>query len=254
MFGFGAWAAGFMLHEGRPLWFALTAGVVAGGAVGVAIDRVALWPARLRGAGPLGHNGGLVASAAVLWLVTAVAGPTSAGVVEKVRAAVRLSAPHWSALSSPQLAAATACTIALLAGFFILRASRLGVAMRASASNPAAARAVGIDVEWVYAQATFVAAACGALAGIAFYAVAGSAAWPAAATQVPLAALAAVVVGGIGSPLGVVIAAFGVAAVQFGAGQAWPWLQPAAVPLVLILLACALLPNGLMRKLALRVR
>lgn len=249
----GAWAAAYLLQAGHPMWLAFLVALAAGGAAGVVIDRVALWPARVRGAGSLGANGPIVASFAALALFSAIfAGRASDVWATLHRGAGRLWPSHaFPHTDEPQWVAAALCALATLLGFALLRATRLGAALRAVANNQSAARAAGIDVEWIFVQAAFVAAAFGALAGIAYFAVGGSAA-AASASQIQLSVLVAVVLGGLGSVLGSIVAAYAVAAVQIGVLLLYPGVNGDATAFATLIVALAFFPRGLFPSRALR--
>jgi branched-chain amino acid transport system permease protein len=92
----------------------------------------------------------------------------------------------------------------LLAGFFVLfRYSRVGVAMRATASDQEAALAQGISVKRVFGLSWAIAAAIGALAGVLL--VSGGRGLGPELSFVALAAFPAIILGGLDSAGGAVI-------------------------------------------------
>lgn len=94
--------------------------------------------------------------------------------------------------------------LAAMATFFAFdRWAPLGVAMRAAAADAEAAAAVGIGPRRVVGLAWAMAAAIGALAGISL--ATGSAGVNLQISEVAFAALPAVVLGGLGSPIGAVV-------------------------------------------------
>lgn len=95
-------------------------------------------------------------------------------------------------------------TAAVVAAFFLFfRYSRLGVAMRATASDPEAAVAHGISARRVFAAAWAISAALAALAGIAL--AAGPGGLNPSIGAIALAAFPAMIVGGLDSPGGAVL-------------------------------------------------
>jgi branched-chain amino acid transport system permease protein len=96
--------------------------------------------------------------------------------------------------------------VALAAFFVIIKKTRMGVAMRATASDQEVALALGIPVGRVFASAWFIAGAMAALAGILLGMAPGSVEVNLAFTA--LAAFPALIVGGLDSALGSVIAGF----------------------------------------------
>jgi branched-chain amino acid transport system permease protein len=153
-------------------------------------------------------------------------------------------------LSANALGAIAAGVLALVAFYTLVKRTRLGVAMRATASDQEAALAQGIPVGRVFAASWFVAGALAALAG-AFLAM-----FPRTADVnmgfIALRAFPAVLVGGLESALGAVVASFllGLSEVlaqayinpalgQFGRGfhEVFPYL--------LMILFLAVRPHGL---------
>lgn len=94
-----------------------------------------------------------------------------------------------------------ALSVAALAAFFF--GTRIGLAMRATASDPEAAIAQGIDPRLVHATAWFVAGLLACLAGVMLGG--GSRLVSPELSQVALRAIPAVILGGLASPLGAVV-------------------------------------------------
>ena len=100
----------------------------------------------------------------------------------------------------------TLVTLIVLATFFlILRYSRLGIAMRATASDQETSMALGIPIAKVFAMTWFIAGSFAALGGI-FIAIREPSIDAATTSFVAFRAFPAVIVGGLESPLGAVIA------------------------------------------------
>jgi branched-chain amino acid transport system permease protein len=96
-------------------------------------------------------------------------------------------------------------TIALVVLLFVLfQYTKLGLALRASALNPAASRLVGIRVGWMLALGWGLAAAIGAVAGL-FTAAAAPPLDPNMMRPILIYAFAAAVLGGLESPIGAII-------------------------------------------------
>jgi len=102
------------------------------------------------------------------------------------------------------LAALGAGVVALATFFLLFRTTRLGVAMRATASDQETALALGIPVGRVFAATWFVAGVCAALGGV-FLGMFPRSVDPNLGF-VALRAFPAVIVGGLDSPTGTVIA------------------------------------------------
>jgi branched-chain amino acid transport system permease protein len=96
-------------------------------------------------------------------------------------------------------------TLALVVLLFVLfQYTKLGLALRASALNPAASRLVGIRVGWMLALGWGLAAAIGAVAGL-FTAAAAPPLDPNMMRPILIYAFAAAVLGGLESPIGAII-------------------------------------------------
>lgn len=242
----GVFSASKLLASGQPLWVAVLGGIVGGGIAGAIVDRIALWPSRLRSYGPLGVNQPIIASAA-LWTAFAALAARAPNVPMPIRAA-----------HNPDAVAAAVCAVAialLLVSWLVMRQTLFGIGVRAVALNPAAARAAGVDVEWITAQSSFFASSLGAAAGIAFSLTSYQGANPTAALMVQAGALAAVMLGGLGSLPGAVLAAFVVAAAQHALVATFPYAgYPSGLvaDAAIVIVALALLPRGLMPAGALR--
>jgi branched-chain amino acid transport system permease protein len=140
----------------------------------------------------------------------------------------------------------------VLAAFFVLfKYSRVGIAMRAAASDREAAYAQGISPNLVMGVAWAIAGILGALAGIAMgTAVAGGV--TVSIDQAAFAALAPVIFGGLTSPAGAVIGGLVVGLAQLYAagyapdsfGDGFSTVMPYIVLFVVLLIR----PHGLLGK------
>lgn len=95
--------------------------------------------------------------------------------------------------------------LAMMAGLTVLlRATRLGKAIRAVAQDPRAASLLGIDVDRVVATSFFIASALGGAAGV-LSALAFNVLTPEMGRAIELKGLAVIIVGGMGSLPGAVL-------------------------------------------------
>ena len=108
-------------------------------------------------------------------------------------------------LAYNDLAPIGAAIFSLFAFYLILRFSRLGIAMRATASDQEASLALGIPVGRVFTATWFIAGAIAALGGI-FVGISDDMGVSPALGFISFAAFPAVIVGGLESPLGAVLA------------------------------------------------
>src|SRR5207249_3640816 len=99
-------------------------------------------------------------------------------------------------------------SVLLMVGLtYLIRRTRLGLAMRAVAENPRAARLLGVDVERVIAESFFISSALGGAAGVLF-GLAFNSISPDMGRSIELKGLAVIILGGMGSIPGAVIGGF----------------------------------------------
>jgi branched-chain amino acid transport system permease protein len=187
--------------------------MVGSGLLGVVLDRVAFAPLRRRGAS---HLAPLISSIAVAIVFQAAALGLFGGLVYRFPAGTAPSADvgfggvHADVLQIIIFGVA----IALMLGLnVLLKSTRLGKSIRAVAENQKAARLLGIDVERVimltFAISSALGGAAGVLVGLSLNAIA-----PDMGQAVELKGLAVIIVGGMGSIPGAVIAGFLLAATE----------------------------------------
>jgi branched-chain amino acid transport system permease protein len=101
-----------------------------------------------------------------------------------------------------------AVSLALMALLtWLVQATPLGKAMRAVAENPRAAALLGVNIEMVIMQTFFIASALGGAAGI-LYGLSLNSIEPTMGNQVELKGLSIIILGGMGSIPGAVVAGF----------------------------------------------
>lgn len=202
LLAFGAMLMTTLAATGMPWAIALVLTLVGGGLLGAVIERVALRPLLGRPVFVtiiLTIFVGLLLRAAIviLW------GPDPRGMPTPWERTGTVSLLGASVLWN-SLGALAAGGIALAVFFFVIHHTRLGLAMRAAANDQEVALALGVRVGRVFAATWFLSAAYAALAGV-FLAM-----FPASAEPnlgyVALRAFPAVIVGGLESPAGAVLA------------------------------------------------
>jgi len=165
-----------------------------------------------------------------------------------------VQAPEWLAGSIPlsdvlsypvyRLFISAVCIALAIAMWYVITRTRLGMRVRAGASNREMVRAMGIDIRLLYRVVFAVGVAIAALAGMIAAPV--SSVYPGMGGQVLIICFVVVVIGGIGSIRGALVAALLVGVVDtFG-----KVLFPAAAGLLVYLLMAAVLlwkPEGLFR-------
>lgn len=232
-----AWS---MLNAGMPYWVAFGATIVVSFVIGVAIERLVIRPVE--------HASVLsvvVVFIGLLVIFNSLAGWIFSYTVKPFPSpfpAEPLFGNHY--LSSHGIGAigVTLVVLALLAAFF--RWTRLGLAMRAAAQNPASARLVGIRVGWTKALGWGLAAAIGSIAGM----MVAPAVYldPNMMSGILLYAFAAALLGGIDNPWGAVVGGFIVGVLEnlVGAYLIGNELK-LTVALVLIIGVLVVRPSGL---------
>lgn len=233
-------AVSWVLARDHPIWLAVVGGIAAGTVTGLIVERFVLWPARLRPDGPLGASRGLLAGLAAL-AAFGVLAPEP----ERPSHALHSGVFRIAGFDAPRLMieGMAACVVVIILIVVFIRASRYGLGLRALAANDSAARAAGVGFEPMQMRTALLAAACGALAAIALSTAPDYFAGRSTPFDLPLAALAAVMLGGLSSLPATIVGAYVVAALQAFAPTAD---ASDAVAAALLLLAVAALPNGLL--------
>lgn len=229
---------------GLPIWAALPAVAVAGGLLGLLVERVAFRPLRDR---PDAHFAGLIASIAVGGMLIALLqwryGPDThrfpAGAFPDQRYEVL-----GASVTLVQVVIGAVCVLLMVGLTLLVARSRLGRGMRAVAENPTAARVVGVNVEAVTATTFAVSAALGAVAG-ALFAMNVNSAQLGMGAAIELKGLAVIIVGGMGSLPGALVGGLllGVVEVLAVAYVGSSWRDLVAFGLLFVILV--LRPQGL---------
>lgn len=199
-----AFAAYFATKGGAPLWLAAVAGSLAGAVLSVLLNRfVYSWFAR-RGAKLFAMiMVTLGASLVVQNGMTAVFGPdfvslpTSAGTTYQVGPAI---------FTGPQLAIVALALLAMAGVHSLLRCTRLGQAMRATATNPDLARSCGMATNRIIDAAWLLSGLLCGLAGVALALNLSTFTTGTGGTFL-IPVIAAAVLGGIGQPYGAMLGA-----------------------------------------------
>jgi branched-chain amino acid transport system permease protein len=167
---YASWAAivGYYVVEsfGLPFPVAILAGVLAGGAIAIAVDQIAFQPLRDRGTGLLGA---LITSIAFWIILDSLAGFATA---HQSLAFPARSYPSGMTSIGPLLvptmqllviASLLVCTVGI---YFLIQRTRIGSAMRAVGWNPVAAALGGVNSRVVILLTAFLAGATSGLAGV----------------------------------------------------------------------------------------
>jgi branched-chain amino acid transport system permease protein len=214
VFMLAAFAALWLVGEAHlSLWVALPAAVALAGLAGLLLERVTFRPLRGRADSNIS---GLISSLAMATVFEAIAlqlfGPDTSrfplGTFPDRM--VRIGGASASLLQLCIVAVAVAL-MALLT--LLIARTRLGRRLRAVAESPRAARILGIDVDRAIAAAFFLSSALGGAAGVLF-GLAFNSISPDVGRSVELKGLAVIVLGGMGSVTGAVVAGFALGLIE----------------------------------------
>jgi branched-chain amino acid transport system permease protein len=191
-----------------PILAALPLAVLAAGILGLVLERVAFRPLRGRANS---NFSGLISSLAVAIVFEAIAleiwGPNVErfpfGTIPAGRPIPFLGAE----ISRLQLTTVGVAVLFFVALTWLVTRSRLGREIRAVAESPRAAQVLGVNVDRVIAASFFISSALGGAAGV-LYGLAYNAIAPDMGRSVELKGLAVIILGGMGSMPGAVIAGF----------------------------------------------
>ena len=195
-------------NAGLHILAALPLAVLAAGMLGVVLERVAFRP--LRGRADSNFSG-LISSLAVAIVFEAIAlevwGPNVERFPFGTLPAGRPIPFLGAEISRLQLTAVGVAVLFFLALTWLVTRTRLGREIRAVAESPRAARVLGVNVDRVISASFFISSALGGAAGV-LYGLAYNAIAPDMGRSVELKGLAVIVLGGMGSMPGAVIAGF----------------------------------------------
>ncbi len=251
VFAVAAYLTWTLVAAGMPLPLAALVGILAGGVLGVILDRIAFAPLRKRNAGTLVP---LISSIGFAIVVTGLM-RGGYGIDERHFAESALpNAPlHLGPVTCTPLELTIFATaiVLMLALSWVMRATPLGRRIRAVAEDRTAAALLGIDLERTIAATFFLASALGGAAGI-LTALQYNSLTLEMGGRVELKGLAVIILGGMGSIPGAVIGGFALGIVEtiaIAAGFS-PWRD--AIAFGVMFLVLVIRPTGIFGKRALR--
>lgn len=240
IFMLGAMVAWWLVAvQGWEFLLAFPAAVLVAGVLGILLDRVAFLRLRKRGAG---HLSPLISSIGMSLVFVGLARAFYGDDRQQFPGAAfprvffDIGNTRIRLLDIIILIVSIALMIALT---WLVNRSSLGRSMRAVAENPRAAALLGVNIESVIIQTFFIASALGGAAGI-LYGMSLNNIEPTMGNQVELKGLSIIILGGMGSIPGAVIAGFLIGIVEvlsvvFGGSQLKDAFVFAALFLVLVL-------------------
>ncbi|MDP2370424.1 branched-chain amino acid ABC transporter permease [Rhodoferax sp.] len=239
----GGMATVSLIQLGLPMLLAIPLAVLAAVAVGMALERFAIEPAR--GASPV-----------TLIIITIGASILLRGLATLVWDKKLHTVPSFSGETPIQIGGATllpqslwvigiALAIVLLLGWFFGR-TLLGKAVLATSHNPVAAQLCGINVRFVLFLSFGLSAGLGAIAGILIAPITLTS-WD-VGVMLGLKGFAAAILGGLGSGVGAVVGGLvlGIAE-SLGAGYVSSAYKD-AIAFIIILAVLFFMPSGLFGK------
>jgi branched-chain amino acid transport system permease protein len=192
---------------------ALPLAVLGAGVLGLVLERIAFRPLRGRADSNIS---GLISSLAMAAVFEAVAleiwGPNVArfpfGTIPERQ--IQILGGVVSGLQLTIIAVALGLFLVL---WWLVQRTRLGREVRAVAESPRAARILGVDVDRAIAASFFISSALGGAAGILF-GLAFNSVSPDMGRSVELKGLAVIILGGMGSMTGAVLAGFALGLIE----------------------------------------
>jgi len=238
-----AYAAYVVNQRGVSVWISALAGIAAGALLSVILNNVIYTPFQRKGTSPIGMV--IVSLGMTLILVfgtQAIAGPTNVSYTASQGATVT---PLGLNLTVVQLVIIAISIVVMLGVHVLIRYTRLGKAMRATAANRNLARNCGIRTAHVVTITWLISGALCGLAGVVFALDSGT--FGATSTDLFLVLiLAAVFLGGPGEPYGAMLGALVIGlATEVSASIIVPDYKDVVAFLILIAML-ALRPSGLL--------
>ncbi|MBV9750772.1 MAG: branched-chain amino acid ABC transporter permease [Acetobacteraceae bacterium] len=237
---FSTFIAYTLVTAGVPYWAAFLITVAVSFVLGVGIERVLLRP--VAGAPELTMVGVFIG---LLLIFNALSGWIWDYTIKPFPSPFGDRALFGGVISSHELGTIAVTLAVLVLIYVFFRHTRLGLAMRAVAYNPASSRLVGIRVGWMLALGWGLAAAIGAVAGMMIAPIVFLD--PNMMGGILLYAFAGALLGGLDSPLGAVIGGFLVGVIE-NLGGAYVVGTELKLTLALIIIAGVLVvkPSGLL--------
>jgi branched-chain amino acid transport system permease protein len=243
---FTTYIAWQLIDWGLSYWPAFICTLAIAFAGGVAVELAAIRPVERRGS----QLTVVIASIGLLILVEGAVGRIWGNQVKFMPAPFPARIYHVGgvAFSLQDLGTIAISIASVFVLWLFFRFTKLGLAMRAAAVRPAAARLVGIRVSWMLSLGWGLAAVLGAVAGMLAAASPSVLLQPSMMDGILIYAFAAAVVGGLESPAGAVVGALAIGVLLNLLGSYVSWITPQLLlPAAFVLMLAVLLvkPSGL---------
>lgn len=238
-----AYAAYLLNEHGVEIWIAVLASIVIGAALSLFLNNVIYTPFQRRGTSPIAMV--IVSLGMTLILVfgtQALAGPTNVSYTMSQGATVKFGS---IILTVVQLVIIALSIVVMLLVHALIRYTRLGKAMRATAANRNLARNCGIRTDRVVSLTWLITGALCGLAGAMFAINSGT--FGATSTDVFLVLiLAAVFLGGPGEPYGAMLGALIIGVATEASASIVVSDYKDVIAFVILLAMLTVRPNGLL--------
>ncbi|MFL5257075.1 MAG: branched-chain amino acid ABC transporter permease [Rhodopila sp.] len=237
---FSTYIALTFINLGLPYWVAFVFAVVVSFGIGLAIERLLMRP--LANAPVLASVGVFVG---LLLIINSLSGWFFDYTIKQFPSPFPDRSLLGGYLSGHELGSTAVTLIVLLSVYLFFTQTRLGLAMRAAAFNPASSRLVGVRVGWMLALGWGLAAAIGAIAGCMVAPIVFLD--PNMMGGILLYAFAGALLGGIDNPLGAVLGGFAVGVIEnLGGAYVVGTELKLTLALVIIVAVLTVRPTGLM--------
>lgn len=240
-----AFVAYYIDRAGVSIWIAMIGGALFGAVFSFLINRFIYAPFQRRGTGLLGM---VIVSLAVSLMISNLMLPIvdyfSVSYRERFSSLLRFGS---IALTVNQIAIIFLAIAVMLGIHALLRYTRLGKAMRATASNPTLARSCGIPTQRVIDVVWLITGALCGLAGVVA-ALDSDSFTIASGAGFLITALAAAVLGGAGQPYGAMLGAVVIGIVTELSAAAWSPDYKQVVAFAILVVVMVLRPQGLLAK------
>jgi branched-subunit amino acid ABC-type transport system permease component len=238
-----AYAAYAVNNAGVNVWLAAIAGIAVGAVASVVLNTVVYTPFQRRGASPIAMVIVALGMTLILTFGTqALAGPTNVSYSMSQGATVKLGSIE---LTVVQLVIIALSIVVMLLVHALIRYSRLGKAMRATAANRSLARNCGIRTDRVVMSTWLISGALCGLAGVTFAIDSGT--FGATSTDVFLVLiLAAVFLGGPGEAYGAMLGALVIGMATEVSAAVIVSSYKDVIAFVILLAMLTVRPNGLL--------
>jgi len=240
-----AYVAYYLNRAGISIWFGMIAGALFGAVFSFLLNRLLYAPFLRKGTSHLGMVIiSLAASLIIANLLLPIVGYFSASYNEDQGQLIRLGG---IALTFDQILIIGIAVVLMLAVHAMLKYTRLGKAMRATAANPTLARNCGIPTQRVIDLVWLITGALCGVAGVVAalnsdsFVIANGAGFL-------ITVLAAAVLGGAGQPYGAMIGAVLIGMITELSAAAWSPEYKEVVAFGVLVLVMVLRPQGLLAK------